>query len=149
MSRLADEVIANLFVTLGVRNDSHGDPLPLLYDQLFKTILRPDNEDALPRGAKRDKHDDVDAFEDVLTEIKKNKRLKDGLNSVRDEFRHSLFAKAVSLDCLEITEVLIHEGCVNSEEAEEYCESDAMLALLTEAGLMTYVPEEHYPHQQG
>ena len=110
MSRLADKVIANLFVTLGVRNDLHGNPLPVLYDQLFETIHPQDDEDYVPRGTKRDKYDDIIAFEQVWEKIEQDERLLTGLKSVQDVAGRTIFAKAVQYDCLEITKMLIYEN---------------------------------------
>ena len=75
MAQVADAIVANLFVKLGVPNDTHGDPWPVLYVQLFDTITHEDDDDLLPRGAKRDKHDDMKAFESVWEEIEQDERL--------------------------------------------------------------------------
>ena len=140
MAQVADAIVANLFVKLGVPNDTHGDPWPVLYVQLFDTITHEDNDDFLVPGTKRDKHDDMEAFEEVWMEIEQDERLLTDLKTVEDADGLTVFAKAVEYDCVKITRMLIYENFGDRDVAYSYSHdcSHAMHNLLLEEGLLNF-----------
>ena len=151
MSQLTDKVIANLFVKLGVPNNTNGDPWPELYVQLFDTITREDNDDSYVPGTKRDKHDDLPAFESVWEEIEQDERLLTDLKLFQDEDGCTVFAKAVEFDCVKITRMLIYEDFGDRDVAwsySHYC-SHAMHDLLLGEGLLNYDQDTNNDDHKG
>ena len=148
MSQVADAIVANLVLRLGVANDSNGNPLSSLYDQLFDTITHEDDDDQLVPGTKRDKHDDLDAFESVWVEIEQDERLLTDLETVQDADGLTVFAKAVEYDCVKITRMLIYEDFGDRHVAIAYSHdcSRAMYDLLMAEGLLEVRDEAPQHH---
>ena len=142
MSQVADAIVANLFVKLGIPNNTHGNSWPVLYVQLFDTISFEDDDDYYPPGTKRDTHDDIKAFEKVWMEIRQDERLLTDLKTFEDEHGRTVFAKAVEYDCVKITRMLISENFGDRDVAYIYSYSQdcsyAMHTLLLETGLLNY-----------
>ena len=116
-----------------LRWDSNGFRLHPLYDRLFETIHPPDEEEDLLRGERRATHDDVATFKYVLSIIEEE-GLMEGLKSIKDEFRNTVFEKAVECECLKITKMLSEYGF-----GEPYLPSESMsyemYDFLTSVGL--------------
>ena len=148
MSQVADAIVANLVLRLGVANDSNGNPLSSLYDQLFDTITHEDDDDQLVPGTKRDKHDDMEAFESVWVEIEQDERLLTDLKTVQDADGLTVFAKAVEYDCVKITRMLIYEDFGDRHVAISYSHdcSRAMYDLLMAEGLLEVRDEAPQHH---
>jgi len=148
MAQVADAIVANLFVRLGVANDSNGNPLSPLYDQLFDTITHEDDDDQLVPGTKQDKHDDMEAFESVWMEIEQDERLLTDLQTVQDADGLTVFAKAVEYDCVKITRMLIYENFGDRHVAIAYSHdcSHAMYDLLRAEGLLEVRDEAPQHH---
>ena len=119
-----------------LRWDSNGVLLHPLYDRLFETIHPPDEEEDLLRGERRATHDDVATFKYVLSIIKEE-GLMEGLKSIKDEFRNTVFEKAVECECLKITKMLSEydfgEPCLPTHSM-----SYEMYDLLNSVGLCQY-----------